>query len=92
MVLVNQLGNPLHRLVGTALVIIIVELNFLAQQTALRVDLLERNGVAVLVSLTKSRVAAGQRGDDADLDRIALAALRTPFAASPEKQHRCKKG
>src|SRR6185437_15811265 len=69
-VLVHQLGDSLHGLVGFALIIIKIELKLLAQNAALGVDLIKRDAVAVLVCFTKSGLAACERSDHADLDGV----------------------
>ncbi len=79
MVLVNELRDALHRLVGLALIVVNVQLDFFAQHAALGVDFVERDGVAVFMGLAKSRLAAGKGSDHTDLDRVlAGAGQRSP--------------
>jgi len=60
MVLVNEFGHTLHRLVGPALVIVIVQLHCLSEQTSSAVQLIERDRIAVFVRLSESGGAPGE--------------------------------
>jgi hypothetical protein len=68
-------------LVGAALIVVIVEFDFLAQQ-AFGVNFFECDGVAVLMCLTEGGIASGERGYDPDLYGVAFAGW--PFARWPE--------
>ena len=70
MILIHKFGHALHSLIWFALIVVEIQLDFLAQHTAFGIDLVERNRVAVLMSFPKCRLAARERRYDADLDRV----------------------
>jgi hypothetical protein len=71
-ILIDQLGDAEHRLIRLALIIIEHQLDLLAVDAALGLDLVERHLIAVLVRLAERGLRAGDRRDDADAERLAV--------------------
>ena len=68
----EELLGFLHRDVGVGLLVLVDRLDLAPEDAALVVDLLDRQVDAPLHLLADARVGAGQRRDDADLDRARL--------------------
>nr|BFE70464.1 hypothetical protein GCM10020092_037650 [Actinoplanes digitatis] len=85
---VGELVEREHRLIRRALVVPHGQLDRASEQAALVVDLLDRqlDGLAVLAA--QRRVVPGERGDQADFDRAAVAVARGIAAAPGGGQRR----